>query len=102
MVSDRADDLTRPPPSRLRRMGVGLAVGGVVGFSLSCVIGPSIIGWWYEPPIKDAFSCATSVRAALKQFVTMQLVSAAVGGVVIALIVFLVSRSRNKAAGASA
>jgi hypothetical protein len=83
-------------------MGVGLAVGAVVGFAVSSLAGPSIIGWWYEPPIKDAFSCASSVRAALKQFVTMQLISAAVGAVVIAVIVYFVSRSRRKTAGASA
>jgi large-conductance mechanosensitive channel len=82
-------------PSKLRRAAVALAVGAVIGFALSSVAGPSVIGWWYEPPIKDAFSCASSVRGALKQFVTMQLVCAAVGAVVLALIVFLVSRSRG-------
>jgi uncharacterized membrane protein YccC len=89
------DSITQPR-SGLRRVGVGLAVGAVLGFAASCFVGPSIIGWWYEPPIKDAFSCASSVRGALRQFVTMQFVCAALGAVVIALIVFLVSRSRSK------
>ena len=89
--------LPNPPASLSFRLGVSLAVGAVVGFALSSVAGPSIIGWWYEPPIKDAFSCAASVRGALKQFVTMQLVCALVGAALVALMVYLVSRSRPKA-----
>jgi hypothetical protein len=76
-----------------RRIGVQLAVGGVLGFAASSFAGPAIIGWWYEPPIKDAFSCASSVRAALSQFVTMQLICAAVGGGLAMLTVFLVRRA---------
>jgi hypothetical protein len=83
-------------------MGVGLAVGGVLGFAISSLAGPAIISWWYEPPSKDAFSCAGSVRAALGQFVTMQLISAVIGAVVLAAILFFLARSRKKAAGASA
>jgi hypothetical protein len=82
-------------PSKVRRAGIALAVGAVLGFAASSFVGPSIIGWWYEPPIKDAFSCASSVRAALKQFVSMQLICAAVGGAVIAIITLLMSRSKR-------
>jgi hypothetical protein len=84
------------PSSGLRRMGVALASGAVLGFAVSSFAGPPIIGWWYEPPVKEANSCASSVRVALGQFVTMQLVCAAVGAVLIALIAFFVSRSRRK------
>jgi hypothetical protein len=91
------DSITEPS-SGLRRVGVALAIGAVLGFAASSFVGPSIIGWWYEPPIKDAFSCASSVRGALHQFVTMQLVCAALGAVIIALIAFFVSRSRRKPA----
>jgi hypothetical protein len=90
------EGITAASPSPLRRTGAALAVGAVLGFATSCFIGPSVIGWWYEPPIKDAFSCASSVRASLKQFVTMQVVSALVGGFVVALIWFLLTRSRAK------
>lgn len=89
-------DSVSVPSSGPRRVGVALAIGAVLGFGASSFVGPSIIGWWYEPPIKDAFSCASSVRAALHQFVTMQLVCAALGAVIIALIAFFVSRSRRK------
>jgi hypothetical protein len=77
----------------IRLMGTSLAIGGVVGFALSSIAGPSVIGWWYAPPIKDAFSCASSVRAALAQLITMQLISAAVGGVLAAIIVFFARRT---------
>lgn len=80
---------------------MALAVGAIVGFTIASFAGPSIIGWWYEPPIKDAFSCASSVRAALKNLVTMQLSAAAGGAAVIGIIVFLVSRSKAKKALAS-
>jgi L-cystine uptake protein TcyP (sodium:dicarboxylate symporter family) len=97
--------MTQDSPARSAslsfRVAVSLAVGAVIGFALSSVAGPSIIGWWYAPPIKDAFSCASSVRSALQQFVTMQLISAGIGAVILALIVFLVSRSRHKAPAAS-
>jgi hypothetical protein len=85
----------------VRRIGLPLAVGAVLGFAASCFCGPSVIGWWYAPPIKDAFSCASSVRSALAQFVEMQLISAILGGVVTALIVFLVRRSKGRVANAS-
>jgi hypothetical protein len=75
-----------------------LAGGAALGFAGSSMAGPSVIGWWYEPPIKDAFSCASSVRAALGQFVKMQLICAAVGAVVLTVVVLLVRRSlKNRA-----
>jgi hypothetical protein len=69
-----------------------LTGGAAIGFAASCFVGPSLIGWWYEPPIKDAFSCASSVRAALAQFVKMQLICALLGGVAMALLFFLLRR----------
>jgi hypothetical protein len=70
-----------------------LAGGAVLGFAGSSVIGPSMISWWYEPPSKDAFSCAGSVRTALSQFVTMQLICAGVGSVALTVIVLLIRRA---------
>ena len=74
-----------------------LAGGAVLGFVGSSLLGPTVISWWYEPPSKDAFSCAGSVRSALGQFVTMQLVCAALGAAGLTLIVFLIRRAvRNR------
>jgi uncharacterized membrane protein YesL len=75
-----------------------LAGGAVLGFAGSSLGGPSVISWWYEPPSKDAFSCASSVRTALSQFVTMQLISAGIGAVGLALIVYVIRRAlKNRA-----
>jgi multisubunit Na+/H+ antiporter MnhB subunit len=75
-----------------RRIGTHLAVGSVLGFAASSFAGPAVIGWWYAPPIKDAFSCASSVRAALVQFVKMQLICAVLGAIAVALAVYLLRR----------
>jgi hypothetical protein len=76
-----------------RRIGTHLAVGAVLGFIAWSFAGPSVIGWWYAPPIKDAFSCASSVRAAVVQFVEMQLVFAVVGGVGLAVAIYILRRA---------
>jgi hypothetical protein len=68
-----------PSSSTGRRLLLELAIGAILGFIAWSLAGPTVIGWWYEPPSKDAFSCAGSVRVALGQFVKMQL-GAALGG----------------------
>jgi hypothetical protein len=75
-----------------------LAGGAALGFTGSSLGGPSVISWWYEPPSKDAFSCASSVRTALSQFVTMQLICAGIGAVALAVIVYVIRRAlKNRA-----
>jgi hypothetical protein len=73
-----------------------LASGAVVGFTATCFFGPGLLGWWYEPPVKEIFSCASSVRSAITQFVIMQLVSAAIGGTLVLVIALLVRRRFGK------
>ena len=82
-----------------KRLLLELLVGGVASFLLWSFFGPNIIGWWYEPPSKDAFSCATTVRGALGQFVQMQLLMAAGGAVSLALLLFLGRRWLNNRKG---
>ena len=79
--------------SPLKVLAAQVAGGAVLGFVLSTLIGPTIISWWYEPPSRDAFSCASSVRSALGQFVMMQLICAAVGALILTTSVFLVRRA---------
>lgn len=84
--------------SSLRLILSVLAGGAVLGFAGSSVVGPTMISWWYEPPSKDAFSCAGSVRQALSQFVTMQLLCAGLGALGLTVIVLLVRRAlKNRA-----
>ena len=79
-----------------RRFAIQVVSGAVLGFAGSCFFGPGVLGWWYAPPVKDAFSCESSVRNALTQFVKMQLISAAVGAVVVLIAVFLIRRAFTK------
>jgi hypothetical protein len=69
-----------------------MAVGALLGLGVWSVSGPKVISWWYEPPSKDAFSCAPSVRVALGQFVYSQLAAAAAGAVLLAIVAGLLRR----------
>jgi hypothetical protein len=80
----------------LKRLGVELSIGAVLGFAGAILAGPSLIGWWYEPPSKDAFSCAGTVRTALSQFVKMELTCAGVGAAALMLIMFFARRAVQK------
>lgn len=96
-----ADLVVHAKPKVLwKRVGEILA-GSAIGFLVWSFVGPQLISWWYEPPSKDAFSCAGSVRDALQKFVVMQLVSALVGAVVLGVVLLLGRRwwaSRTPAA----
>lgn len=69
MVADAAVQKPAQKMGVARRLALEVAVGAVLGFLTWSIVGPSVMGWWYEPPSKDAFSCAGSVRNALSQFV---------------------------------
>ncbi|HET9954882.1 MAG TPA: hypothetical protein VFQ61_10275 [Polyangiaceae bacterium] len=81
-----------PRSSPVRRTALELAIGLVAGVVGASVFGPSMISFWYEPPSKDAFSCASSVEQALKDFLKLQLGLALVGALVLVLASFLVRR----------
>ncbi len=83
--------------SPARKIALELAVGAVLGFVGWSFCGPAVISWWYQPPSRDAFSCAGTVRDALTKFVTMQLICAAIGGAGVAAGFFFVGRTRNRA-----
>jgi hypothetical protein len=67
------------PTSPVKKTVLQLAVGVALGFLVACLAGPRVISFWYQPPSKDAFSCAGSVENALAQFVWLQLGCAALG-----------------------
>ncbi|HVU04673.1 MAG TPA: hypothetical protein VHE30_23120 [Polyangiaceae bacterium] len=82
-----------------KRLALELSVGALLGFSGWSFAGPTVISWWYEPPSKDAFSCAGSVRMALGEFVKMQLGSALVGALGLALVLFVIRRAFRPKSG---
>jgi hypothetical protein len=70
-------------PSAFRRFAIVAGTGALVGFVLFCVFGPRVIGWWYTPPAKEAFSCGASVADALSEFVKLQLGAAVLGAILV-------------------
>ena len=75
------------------RFGVPLLIGAVLGIVLWSLAAPRVIGWWYEPPVKDALSCAPSVRRAIGDFLTAELIIAGLSGLTMLILVTVV-RSR--------
>lgn len=92
MIADAALEKQPQKMSVARRLALEVAIGAVLGFVTWSIVGPSVMGWWYEPPSKDALSCASSVRHALSQFVLIEIITAVGGGVSLAVALFLVRR----------
>jgi hypothetical protein len=84
------------------RIAVPLAVGALIGLLAWSFGGPTVVSWWYEPPVKDALSCAPSVRQAVSDFVRWGLSVAAVSALVTLTLVSLVRRRFGGSAPAPA
>lgn len=82
-----------PRSSASVRYGVPLVVGALLGVVLWSLVAPRVIGWWYEPPVKDALSCAPSVRRAIGDFLMAEMIIAGLGGLTMLILVTVV-RSR--------
>jgi hypothetical protein len=74
------------------RITMPLAVGALLGLLVWSFGGPTVVSWWYEPPVKDALSCAPSVRQAVSDFVRWGLGVAAISALVTLTLVSLVRR----------
>ena len=88
--------------SPVARIAIQLGAGAFFGLTAAGLGGPSVISWWYEPPSRDAFSCAGSVKSALGQFVVAQLTCGAIGAVGAAALYFFAGRALAKKKSASA
>jgi hypothetical protein len=76
----------------LRRFAIVAATGALLGFVLFCLFGPRVMGWWYTPPAKEAFSCGASVSDALGIFVKFQIGAACAGAALVLVGAVLVRR----------
>ena len=90
------------PTSPIVRIAIALGLGAFFGLTAAGLGGPSVISWWYEPPSRDAFSCAGSVKNALGQFVVAQLTCGAIGAVGVAALYIFASRALAKKKATSA
>jgi hypothetical protein len=72
------------------RITLPLAIGALLGLLLWSFGGPTVVSWWYEPPVKDALSCAPSVRQAVSDFVRWGLGVAAASALATLTLVSLV------------
>jgi hypothetical protein len=79
--------------SAFMRFGVPPLLGAVIGIVLWSLVAPRVIGWWYEPPVKDALSCAPSVRRAIGDFLVAEMIIAGLAGLTMLILVTVV-RSR--------
>jgi hypothetical protein len=86
----------------LKRTGVEMLVGAVLGFVTWCVAGKSITSVMFGS-IGGSFSCQTDVQNALTKFMSMQLYSAIGGALIFAVGIGLVRRAfdRRKVRAAS-
>src|SRR4051812_22888255 len=85
----------------LKRTGVEMLIGAVVGFVVWCLAGKSVTSMMYGS-IGGSFSCQTDVQAALTKFLSMQVYCALGGAVIFAVGIGLLRRSieRRKVRGA--
>lgn len=84
------------------RISLPLAGGALLGLLGWCFFGPTVVSWWYEPPVKDALSCAPSVRQAVTDFVKWGLGVAAISATVTLTLVSLARRRFGSSAAAPA
>jgi Mg/Co/Ni transporter MgtE len=79
----------------LKRTGVEMLVGAVVGFLVWCVAGKSITSMMFGS-IGGTFSCQADVENALTRFLSMQLYAAIAGALVFAVAIGLIRRALDR------
>jgi hypothetical protein len=79
----------------LKRTGVEMLIGAVVGFTIWCLAGRSLTSMLFDP-IAGTFSCQADVENALTRFLSMQLYAAIAGALVFAVAIGLIRRALGK------
>lgn len=86
----------------MKRALVFSTFGLILGSVLSTWIGPSLLSWWFEPPVQMAVNCTEPIQWAMQRLVIFQSVGAVVGlvaGFVLSL--FFIVKGRKKTAPAN-
>lgn len=66
---------------------IGLSVGNFA----ATFFGPSILTWWFEPPVNTPINCTEAMSWAMNRLVTFQMIGSCVGlvfGLIAAFIMF--------------
>jgi hypothetical protein len=79
----------------MKRAGVELLIGAVMGFVLWCITGKSLTSMFYGTP-GGTFSCQADVEKALTHFLALQLYSALGGALVVAIATELIRRAWSR------
>lgn len=67
------------------------AIGLVVGDFAATFFGPSLLAWWFEPPVNTPINCTEPIVWAMKRLVTLQMIGSCIGlffGAIAAFILF--------------
>ncbi len=62
-------------------MKIALLAGGLVGVLLATWITPTLIAWWFEPPVEVGCSCQEPILWAMSTFRRTQLVGLVSGAI---------------------
>jgi hypothetical protein len=79
----------------MKRTGVELLIGAVIGFVVWCIAGKALTGMMYGS-LGGSFSCQTDVENGLTRFLAMQLYSAVGGAVIFAIAAGLIRRALSR------
>lgn len=72
--------------------------GVLVGGALTSWLAPSVIAWYFDPPVQMGVSCKEATEWAMSRLRVLQMIGAGCGGVAAVALVVL-ARKRNQAAG---
>lgn len=59
-----------------------VAFGGLVGIILSCLYGPNLISWWFEPPVEVGYNCRPATDWAMNRLILVQILSLFTGSLI--------------------
>ena len=77
----------------LKRIGVFLAIGGVLGDVVTMLLAPSFVTWFHTPGTGSALcNCADVSKETASALVRSQLMGTLIGAVVVAIVGELVAR----------
>jgi Mg/Co/Ni transporter MgtE len=79
----------------LKRLGVEMLAGAVLGFVTWCLAGKTVTSMWFGS-LGGTFSCQTDVQNALTRFLSMQLYSAIAGAFAVSIGLALLRRAFDR------